>query len=190
MDEHFLITSNEIVCLAGWEFRNWNLVNKWKSEISTHLKGVFSNQESDEKSVLGVHIRGTDFKSYQGGVLYLTDKEWHLVVARFINKYKSRVDLQVYLSDEEKEWDNFIKKYSNAKVSMGSVGHSGNMFDAFSDLIQCKWVITTGSTFALMAAWIGDASVYSANDIILNNKVDPVEPDDWRVHEYLKENWM
>ena len=87
-------------------------------------------------------------------------------------------------------FDKFINNYNNAKVSVGSVGCSGDLFDAFSDLIKCKWIITTGSTFALMAAWIGCASVYSANDIIENDKINSVNVDDWRTHEYLKGNWM
>ena len=190
LDEIFLKSSDEVVCLAGWEFRNWDLVNKWKNEISTHLKDVFVNQDQDEKSLLGVHIRGTDFKFYQGGVLYLSDEKWLLVISKFLKKYNHKVSSHIYLSDEKKEWSKFINNYNNAKVSIGSVGFSGDLFDAFSDLIKCKWIITTGSTFALMAAWIGNASVYSANDIISNDQINSVNVDDWRTHNYLKGNWM
>jgi len=190
LDDRFIKSSNKTVCLAGWEFRNWDLVSKWKNEISTHLKDIFIDQEQDKKNILGVHIRGTDFKLYQGGMLYLSDEKWRFVVSKFLEKHNNKVDLQIYLSDEEKEWGKFINNYNNAKVSVGSVGCSGDLFDAFSDLIKCKWIITTGSTFALMAAWIGCASVYSANDIIENDKINSVNVDDWRTHEYLKGNWM
>ena len=190
LDDRFINSSNKTVCLAGWEFRNWDLVSKWKNEISTHLKGVFVNQEQDGKNVLGVHIRGTDFKLYQGGMLYLSDEKWRFVVSKFLKNNNNKVSSHVYLSDEEKEWSKFINNYNNAKVSIGSVGYSGDLFDAFSDLIKCKWIITNGSTFALMAAWIGNASVYSANDIISNDQINSVDVDDWRTHIYLKGNWM
>ena len=45
LDEIFLNSADEVVCLAGWEFRNWDLVNKWKNEITSHLKHILLKRE-------------------------------------------------------------------------------------------------------------------------------------------------
>ena len=191
LDEIFLNSADEVVCLAGWEFRNWDLVNKWKNEITSHLKHILlKREESPNIGKLGVHIRGNDFKTYQGGTLYLSDKEWHLAIKRFERQHNSEVKSHIYMSDENKDWKQFTEQYVNSTISTGSVGGEGDLFDGFADLLSCQWIITTGSTFALMASWIGDIETYSANDLIEKNKTHPVNTDDWSKHDYFKYNWI
>ncbi len=191
LDEIFLNSADEVVCLAGWEFRNWDLVNKWKNEITSHLKPILlKREESANIGKLGVHIRGNDFRSYQGGTLYLSDEEWHIAIKRFERQHNSEVKSHIYMSDENKDWKQFTEQYENSAISTGSVGGEGDLFDAFADLLSCQWIITTGSTFALMASWISDIETYSANDIIEKNKTHLVNTDDWSKHDHFKYNWI
>ena len=109
---------------------------------------------------------------------------------RFERQHNNEVKSQIYMSDENKDWKQFTKQYDNSTISIGSVGGEGDLFDAFADLLSCQWIITTGSTFALMASWIGDIETYSANDIIEKNKTHLVNNDDWSKHDYFKYNWI
>jgi hypothetical protein len=179
---------NEKTLLAGWSIRNWQYVNKWKKTISQNLLNTLKQNDSQIINYsVGVHIRGTDFKSHANGTLFFENNEW--VNAIEIIEKKLDITKVIIMSDELQDWDSFLKHHNNWSVSSGSFGEEGDMYDSFSDLLKCDIILTAGSTFALMAAWISNCKVI---DISLLGDDLPIELmgfNKWSMHNNFRKNW-
>ncbi len=185
-DQNFIVASKPILLLSGWGFRNWSVVDKWKEEISSNLLKTFAQAGIDKKSkVLGVHIRGTDFKTHANGQLYFNDADWIKKTETIVKKFN--FDKVILMSDEDKDWTNLIVARHGWAISTGSAGKSGDMYDAFSDLLSCDLILTAGSTFALMAAWISDAKVIDVADD--NTELNAMNYYEWKNHKNFLLNW-
>jgi len=188
LDNEFLDSLNDKTLLAGWTIRNWYLVSKWKDVISQNLINSLKKKDSiiDNYSI-GVHIRGTDFKNHADGELYFEDSDW--VKALNIIENNLLVNNVILMSDELQNWDEILKGNGHWKVSNGSFGSEGNMFDSFSDLLNCDIILTSGSTFALMAAWISNSKVIDVSKVEVNMPINPMEFEEWSKHKNFLLNW-
>ena len=185
-DDSFIEKSKHIIFLSGWGFRNWFLTEKWRNVISQNLSRTLNHSDLALKNdVLGVHIRGTDFKEHANGDLYLDVNDW--VNAIKIIEKKFEVKKVILMSDERKEWSHIVNNNNNWMVSDGSVGNNGDMYDAFSDLLSCDFILTAGSTFALMAAWISDAKVFDVSETNVNCKA--MKYEEWSSYHRFLLNW-
>ena len=183
-DDSFIEKSKHIIFLSGWGFRNWSLTEKWRNVISQNLSRALKHSDlAPKNNVLGVHIRGTDFKEHANGDLYLDVNDW--VNAIKIIEKKFEVKKVILMSDERKEWSHIVN--NNWIVSDGSVGNNGDMYDAFSDLLSCDFILTAGSTFALMAAWISEAKVFDVSETNVNCKA--MKYEEWSNYHRFLLNW-
>jgi len=81
-----------------------------------------------------------------------------------------------------------LKGHTHINISNGSNMMNGNLFHAFQDLYESKYIISAGSSFALAASWLRDGSVYDIDDI-LSNRFAPVCCRDFKSHDKFKLNW-
>jgi hypothetical protein len=187
-NDNFIEFINDKTVLAGWGFRNWGLVDKWKDTIATNLLSTLKQEDSGVNGItLGVHIRGTDFKEHADGQLYFDDQSWIDAVKGIRKKFK--IDKVVFMSDDIKKWSEIIGNYEDYFVSKGSVGECGNMYDAFSDLLNCDYILTAGSTFALMAAWIADIGVIDVSATSTNKLIKVMKYNEWSQYDNFLLNW-
>jgi hypothetical protein len=63
------------------------------------------------------------------------------------------------------------------------------MYDSFSDLLKCDYILTSGSTFALMAAWLSNARVLDVSDIATDISIKAMKYDEWSKHDNFLLNW-
>jgi hypothetical protein len=187
-DHDFIDLLGDKTVIAGWGLRNWTITHKWKEVISDNLMKSFKvKNKNKEKTCLGVHIRGTDFKEHADGKLYFDDKKWIDAVELIYKTFN--IDSVVFMSDEEKEWDKFIRSNKNYYISKGSASECGDMYNAFSDLLCCDYILTSGSTFALMAAWISNANVIDLPSVRKGENVKAMEYPEWLECDNFLVNW-
>ena len=188
LNKDLLDSLKETTLLAGWSFRNWSLVDKWKEEISQNLLTILKqDNENIQRSSIGVHIRGTDFIEHANGHLYFNDKHW--ISAVEIIEKQFNISQVIFMADELKDWNKIINGHEGWTVSIGSVGGNGSMYDSFSDLLKCDYILTAGSTFALMAAWLTNARVLDVSDIATGISIKAMKYDEWSKHDNFLLNW-
>jgi hypothetical protein len=184
----FIKSLNGKAILAGWGFRNWNLVDKWRGVIAANLLNTLKLKDSGVNGItLGVHIRGTDFKEHADGQLYFNDQLWVDSVKNIREKIK--VDKVVFMSDDVKQWNDITGGHKDYYISKGSAGKSGDMYDAFSDLLHCDYILTAGSTFALMAAWIAEIGVIDVSATSTNKLIKVMKYSEWSQYDNFSLNW-
>ena len=93
------------------------------------------------------------------------------------------------MSDELQDWDSILKDNNHWTLSSGSYGQDGDMFNSFSDLLKCDVILTAGSTFALMAAWISNARVIDVSSIERDMPINLMEFNEWSKHNNFLMNW-
>ena len=188
LNSEFFNSLNEKTLLAGWNIRNWELVNKWRETISKNLLNTLKQKDSITNNYsIGVHIRGNDFKTHADGVLYFNNDEW-MEAIKIIEK-KLKVKNIIIMSDELQDWDSILMDNNHWKLSSGSYGQDGDMFNSFSDLLKCDVILTAGSTFALMAAWISNVKVIDISSIERDMPINLMEFNEWSKHNNFLMNW-
>ena len=188
LDNDFFELLGNKTLLAGWGFRNWPLVIKWKDVISENLSSVLKNKSSKvDNFTIGVHMRGSDFISHADGELYFSDIEWSNAL-KIIEK-KLQVNSVIITSDELQDWSKILKDNDQWEVSSGSFGFKGTMFDSFSDLLRCDFILTSGSTFSLMAAWISNCKVIDISQVTNDKPLNIMEFEEWSKHRSFLLNW-
>ncbi len=188
LNNEFFDSINHNTLLAGWNIRNWDLVNKWKDIIAENLLNTLKQKDSKINSYsIGVHIRGNDFKTHADGKLYFKNDEW-MKALKIIEK-KLNIKNLVIMSDELQDWNSFLKNHNHWTLSSGSYGQDGDMFDSFSDLLKCDVILTAGSTFALIAAWISNAKVIDISSIERDMPINLMEFEEWSKHNKFLMNW-
>jgi hypothetical protein len=100
-----------------------------------------------------------------------------------------KIDKVVFMSDDIKQWSDITRSHKDYFVSKGSVGECGNMYDAFSDLLNCDYILTAGSTFALMAAWIADIGVIDVSATSTNKLIKVMKYSEWSQYDNFLLNW-
>ena len=184
----FFDSLNENTLLAGWNIRNWDLVNKWRDIISKNLIDSLKQKDSRNRSYsIGVHIRGNDFKTHADGQLYFDNDKW-IEAIKIIEK-KLNVKNIIIMSDEVHDWNNILMDNSNWTLSSGSYGQDSDMFHSFSDLLKSDIILTAGSTFALMAAWISNAKVIDVSSVERDVPINLMEFNEWSKHNNFLINW-
>jgi hypothetical protein len=188
LNSDFFDSLNENTLLAGWNIRNWDLVNKWRDIISKNLLNTLKQKDSRIKSYsIGVHIRGNDFKTHADGLLYFDNDKW--IEALKIIEKKLNVKNIIIMSDEIHNWNKILMDNSHWTLSSGSYGQDSDMFHSFSDLLKCDIILTAGSTFALMAAWISNAKVIDISSIERDVPINLMEFNEWSNHNNFLINW-
>ena len=192
LDSSFFDVCKNNTCLcAGWSFRNWNYVEEKGDEIRNILSNFFSLNKNSLQERIGAHIRSTDFETHAGGSLFFDANQWVIAIDKLARKLNGK---SILLTGDDKEVVDHVyqslilKGHTHINISNGSNMMNGNLFHAFQDLYESKYIISAGSSFALAASWLRDGSVYDIDDI-LSNRFAPVCCSDFKSHDKFKLNW-
>ena len=126
--------------------------------------GKFRNEASE---IVGVHIRHTDFRTYCDGRWYYTTQQYAKVMKWYADHFPDRKILFVICSDEQQGAEAF--------EGLSVYVHRGNFVSDWHALSLCDRIISTASSFARAAAFLGDVPLLQ----IYN-------PDAPETHRFLK----
>jgi len=157
--------------LFGWSFRFWGLVQKHEEKIRKLFLELMpqKNSKKDNRTLL-VHMRGSDFKTHAGGKLYYSFNDYLTAIEK-IEKDIFFSNL-VFLSDDKTIYDQRqLKTYASKKkypkkISKGCVTKEGSQEDAFNELLMADFIVTSGSSFSLSAAWFSNSKAIDINCVL------------------------
>lgn len=151
------IPNAQLIFPDGWLFRTAYLTgndktwvkalfrpNKQVSENLTKFEGYFKNN-----SVVGLHIRRGDYKTFLGGKYYFELSYYSKLIEEIKNEFPQS---KIIICSDEKLPEEF-KQIEGVKVS-----ESDFLTDLFL-LSNCRYIIGPPSTFSLLAGYIGDSNL-------------------------------
>lgn len=176
-DENYLRKAkSQLVLVSGWLFRDTINFGKYKGLLtetwkpnkyySNTIDNYYKKYKQAHDVLIGVHIRGGDYKTFEGGKWYYTPEQYYL-------KMKELASLKMF---EEKKIG-FVICASEKDVSLPG----GEFFSVFNEsrhfvedlylLAKCDYIIGPPSTYSMWASFYGNVPLHMLNEI------DPVLTD-------------
>ena len=151
-----LFTRRGIHFVSGFGYRSYSLIEKYhdfvvnkyriKEELrDRQLLSVINKQRSEGKSLVGVHIRRTDYKDYLNGKYYYSLDFYKQVIERLRDLIGERNVYFVLFSDEIIQIDlpNCIQSH-------------GTWYQDLDSMSNCDYLIGPPSTFSCWASYMGN----------------------------------
>ena len=167
--EEQLMQSSRMIVVGGWYARWYDLFLKYREEIAD----LFAFDEAVTRKVaiilgneprirLGIHVRRGDYKTFQGGRFYYTDKQYTSLIQSYYRFNYPDTPLSVYIctNDPGIDKDYYHKQLPGLDVHFPA----GNPAEDLCLLSQCNDIIGPPSTFTLVAAMYRDAELYWIED--------------------------
>lgn len=157
-----------VLLLAGYVYRADELFRKHAKAI--RLQCTVSKEASEDGDkyfvqpkgfqgeVVGIHIRHTDYKTFCGGIYFFTAEQYADAMRSYVeSRRKSGVDVRFIICSDATQ---HVEAFSGLAVSI----HQGNSVSALYTLSRCSSIIGTDSSFARVAAFLGDSKLYQMLD--------------------------
>lgn len=155
--------------VQGWQYRGNKVVEQYRNEIIElftpkkffikNLNVFFdANFKDKTETIIGIHIRGGDYKTFENGKYFYSVAQYSEVIKR-VAKLFSRTKINFLIcSNETIE----IKDFDPAlKITKGP-GHE--LLDMYS-LSRCNYIIGPPSTYTMWASYYGNVPLYMLHEI-------------------------
>ena len=134
--KNVIITENNFYdFFSKWLHQDEELVKILKKEIKfkkniIRIVNFIKKKKFDNKKILGIHFRGTSYKSSPGHPLPPTKKQIFNLVKKLLKT--EEIDY-IFLSTEEKDYQEFLSKNFSEKIFYFKSSYRSNKNDAFKN---------------------------------------------------------
>lgn len=151
--ESFIRQPAKILILRGWGYSDLQLLDQYRAQILSQMhitppQRSFGSTQLNKLPTLGVHIRRTDYKHFQGGRFYYS----YSIYLNWIEHVRSLIgQVQIlFFSDDP----SYVAKYLGGQGRL----NNGSAKEDLALLSQCDFILGPPSTFSMWATFIGDKS--------------------------------
>lgn len=160
---------HNVVYVAGWRFRMLELSETYRTEMAQryalrpeiYADSAFVDRihllKSQGYSLVGVHIRRGDYKTWKDGTYYYDDSVYQNYLDKIGQQYKAKGEEKhkfVLFSDEK------ITLYNSSNV----ISSQENWYIDHYVMSLCDHLIGPPSTFTLWASYVGKARLFHIYD--------------------------
>ena len=140
-----------VVFIRGWGYHDIQLLSEFRFEILHHL-GVYSKklpttivERYKSSSILGVHVRRKDYKTFLDGRYYYHPDVYRLWIRHALRLIKDQDVKILFFTDDP----SFVKANF---LDIGSLA-SGTALEDLHGLAKCDFILGPPSTFTMWAAF-------------------------------------
>lgn len=158
------LSNHPITLLGGWRMEAWNalsvhqefvrsLFHFREDHLATALK-VLAPIRQRKTMIIGVLLRQDDYRSWRGGKYYFDTPTYAKFLTDSLSVFSDKSVEFLVVSDEKQDKASF----QGLDVTLGSgyaVGN-GHFMENLVELSLCDLIISPPSTFAGLAAFLGD----------------------------------
>ena len=173
----------EILWLDGFHFHADHLVDKHRREVQSFFQPIdsvrqrvdmaFQSLRSQYQTIVGVHIRQSDFKSWNDGKCFFEAGDYAEAMKRLYGQLLDRKPLFLVFSDEA--LDDYLFKPLPVLFS------NGEAIEDMYSLSRCDYILgAPNSTFSGWASFFGDTPI-----LTLKSLEDPIDLQHFEVNRYL-----
>lgn len=157
------ISNHRVNFVNTWYIRDYDSLKLYRNEIKKVIvpKKIYRDYANDEiaklrtefTTVVGVHIRRGDYKSWHDGIFYYTDDQYYSLIEQMYIEFSSLSLKPVFLIFSNEKLNNayFERKGIRTKVFHGSP------IEDFTLLSCCDYIIGPPSTYSWFAHYLGNS---------------------------------
>ncbi len=160
------------IYLDGWLFRNPSGIEKYRNEIIKYFRPrkdieEIVNRKIKElrgryESIVGVHIRQGDYKTWRGGAYFIEQKRVREIIDEYISVFKIDINKTCFVIASDGQIDTEIFGELNIFVSKENA-----VVDIFL-LASSDTIIGSDSTFGAFASYYGNIPFF----VMQNKSID------------------
>ena len=167
--KNVIITKNNFNdSFSLWIDKDKSLIELLRNDIKfrKHILNTYNRINTnyfDKKNVLGIHFRGTTYKNSAGHPLPATKKQIYNLIKKVLKTEK--VDF-IFLSTEEKNYLNFLKKKFNDKIVYFKSSYRSDINDAFKVYPRIKHRYKLGREILIESMLLSSCNYFIYTKII------------------------
>ena len=160
--------SDDIRDNTNWKILEPCLGEKFFSDRHVPTREIFKlkNMLTVPENSLAIHFRGTDFHSWNPEAVL--DVDYYL---NAIEEYGDVENYYLFTDDRELESYNKVIGHLHTKGKNIIFGSPGSVFDDFNLMCRCDGIISSPSTFAISAGFIGKHKKIIHSEKWINSRV-------------------
>jgi len=151
---------NGLCFTQGWLFRSDRLLTKYKSEIidffslkesdARILKDFFAKHFQTNETMIGVHIRRGDYKTFENGKYFYTLQHYINIMLKLVSLFKNSKVRFLICSNEKYQAQDFGALQHQVTLALNH-----ELLDLYS-LAKCHYIIGPPSTYSMWASFYGN----------------------------------
>ena len=164
---------SKLVFVYGWAFRDFLNQEKYKKLLidtwtpnrafRENIEKYYNKYKKGHDVLIGVHIRGGDYKKFEGG-------KWYYTAEQYYTKMKELASLKVF---EGKKLSFIICTNEKnillpATQNFSVLNEERHFVEDLYLLAKCDYIIGPPSTFSLWASFYGSKPLYMIRDLETN----------------------
>jgi hypothetical protein len=170
-DEKFIKKArSKLVLVQGWLFRDPEnfkkhrqlLLDAWvpNKHYRENVEQYFNKYKNRNEILIGVHLRGGDYKNFEGG-------KWYYTAGQYYEKMKEVASLEIFRNKKIA----FVVCTNEKEISLPAADN----FSVFNEerhfiedmylLTKCDYIIGPPSTFSMWASFYGSRPLYMIREI-------------------------
>lgn len=157
------------LCFAqGWLFRSNRLLVKHQAVVAEffalapryqrRLDHFFAQAGLKDRTIIGVHIRRGDYKTFQEGRYYYSLEQYAQLLARAHLLFQNRQPVFLICSNEE-----VVLPPSSVQALQLAKGPGHELLDMYA-LARCQYILGPPSTYTMWASFAGKAPLCMVHD--------------------------
>ena len=162
-----ILDYNKLIIVYGWLFRDHRCFKKYASllkkffepvkEHSEKVAEVIASCREKRTTLVGIHIRRGDYKSFAEGQYYYDDSVYLSKMRQIKNILNMQgQDVTFLICSNE--------PVGNSFNSMNFVLSTGHFIEDLYSLAQCDYLIGPPSTYSMWASFYGDTPLFQIKD--------------------------
>ncbi len=154
---------NKNVYAIGGRFRAEDYVKNQRTYFKTlfepgfdtsKLSNKYLTRENNTQTIIGVHIRRTDYIFYEKGMYYFEDEIYINMLKQIVNLVNNNYKIIIFTDDKNLNFSAYSTHFNNIQLSLQ------NIEEDYYLMGKCDYLLSTNSTFTLVAAYLGTCKLY------------------------------
>ena len=152
--------------LGGFWFRDWAALERHQETIRAFLRPAAEHVAPAEallhtlrqryRTVIGVLVRRTDYAHWLNGKFFFAPAQYREWMEQLVRLYGPGTGLLIAGDDPETA---ALLDGLPAQLTTGAAGRPGHYMESVAALARCDLIASPPSTFAAMAAFLGDVPI-------------------------------
>jgi hypothetical protein len=135
----------------------------WDCRIQNKIKAAFAQHRQSNLAIIGLHIRHTDFKQFEGGKYFFEIADYFKILKKCILMLDGKCVIYI-CSDSNLDVELFDKSIGNVYYS------KRNYVEDFLILKHSDYIVSTRSVFSMMANFFGNNKIFQFLESNLNHE--------------------
>ncbi|MES2568232.1 MAG: alpha-1,2-fucosyltransferase [Bacteroidota bacterium] len=168
-----LMKSKSTLFCAGWNYRCFNLTQKYRSYFASlyldKINPKLNDLLSSDLINIAIHIRRGDYKEWENGKYYYEDETYLKAIEKMSQLINAPFRVLLFTNDDHLNNNLYLNSHSNTYFSKQDVKSDHYLMS------RCDYIIGPPSSFSGWASYIGNTKLFHLKDKSCDFTLDDFE---------------